>query len=285
MIECFQNSSISDFLSQNEEHLLKNESINNLVLGLAYSISNKKLETENAFYYTITKNNEVSGQAVRTHNDKPLTISGMDLAEIEALAKVLKDKNVHIECVVGPKSSSSAFSKIWSQLNSIETELEMHLGVYELTEVIAPHYAGGKMIKASLKHENIALAYIDGFLSDCFPNHKNSDDRVKKMFEQQVQNGSLFLWENSLGEVVSMAAVNRETKNAATISLVYTPISHRGKGYASCMVAKLSEKILNDGKEKCNLFTDMSNPTSNSIYQKIGYKFIGESLHYNFKKV
>ena len=80
-----------------------------------------------------------------------------------------------------------------------------------------------------------------------------------------------------------MASKNRESKHAATISLVYTPKELRGHGYASRIVAKLSQKLLDDGKAKCNLFTDLSNSTSNSIYQKIGYAFIGESMHVHFR--
>ena len=45
-----------------------------------------------------------------------------------------------------------------------------------------------------------------------------------------------------------------------------------------------ADQLLQEGKEKCNLFTDLTNTTSNSIYQKIGYKFLGETLHLNFCK-
>ena len=79
-----------------------------------------------------------------------------------------------------------------------------------------------------------------------------------------------------------MAAKNRESRNAATISLVYTPKELRGQGYASRIVAKLTQKLLDEGKSKCNLFTDLKNPTSNSIYQKVGYRFLGESMHFDF---
>jgi predicted GNAT family acetyltransferase len=50
------------------------------------------------------------------------------------------------------------------------------------------------------------------------------------------------------------------------------------------IVALISQHILDDGKIMVNLFTDLLNPTSNSIYQKIGFKKIGQNIHYEFKK-
>ena len=48
------------------------------------------------------------------------------------------------------------------------------------------------------------------------------------------------------------------------------------------VTALVSQKIFDKGKSLCNLFTDLSNPTSNSIYQKIGYKKLGESIDLKF---
>jgi predicted GNAT family acetyltransferase len=63
---------------------------------------------------------------------------------------------------------------------------------------------------------------------------------------------------------------------------VYTPPEWRGKGYASACVAALSQLCLDSGYQFCMLYTDLANPTSNSIYQKIGYQPIGESREYRF---
>jgi len=41
------------------------------------------------------------------------------------------------------------------------------------------------------------------------------------------------------------------------IGPVYTPIEHRYKGYATAVVAELSQSILNSERLFCTLFTDM----------------------------
>jgi predicted GNAT family acetyltransferase len=49
------------------------------------------------------------------------------------------------------------------------------------------------------------------------------------------------------------------------------------------VVARLSQQILNDGKQFCTLYTDLANPTSNSIYQSIGYKKVADVVDINFE--
>jgi hypothetical protein len=71
--------------------------------------------------------------------------------------------------------------------------------------------------------------------------------------------------------VRSVATVGGPTSHGTRISLVYTPPEFRGKGYASALVAALSQAMLDSGKGFCYLFTDQSNPVSNRIYQRIGY--------------
>jgi hypothetical protein len=77
-------------------------------------------------------------------------------------------------------------------------------------------------------------------------------------------------------EIVSIALNNRSTPNSGCIAHVYTPKKHRGQGYASMATAALSQHIFDYfKKEKCCLFTDLKNPTSNKIYQELGFERIG----------
>jgi predicted GNAT family acetyltransferase len=57
---------------------------------------------------------------------------------------------------------------------------------------------------------------------------------------------------------------------------VYTPPEHRRRGYATALVADLSRHALRTGAERCMLFTDLANPTSNRIYARIGYRRCGD---------
>ena len=61
---------------------------------------------------------------------------------------------------------------------------------------------------------------------------------------------------------------------------VYTPPALRRRGFASALVAAVSAVGLASGKEVCVLYTDLANPTSNSIYQKIGYRPVCDWVDY-----
>ena len=93
----------------------------------------------------------------------------------------------------------------------------------------------------------------------------------------------ILLWEDD-GEPVSMAISTRRTRRGVAIGGVYTPPDRRRCGYASACTAELSRRLLESGREFCCLYTDASNPTSNRIYQKIGYRLVTQSSHYAIEK-
>ena len=55
------------------------------------------------------------------------------------------------------------------------------------------------------------------------------------------------------------------------VAPVYTPREHHGRGYAGAAVAQVSRMLRDRGGRVC-LFTDQANPTSNRIYQALGYR-------------
>ncbi len=82
------------------------------------------------------------------------------------------------------------------------------------------------------------------------------------------------------GELVSMAAWGRDIETSCSVNLVFTPQPLRKKGLASLVTAKLTQHLLDHGKKETNLYTDMSNSTSNKIYMSIGYEFVCDSVHF-----
>lgn len=82
------------------------------------------------------------------------------------------------------------------------------------------------------------------------------------------------------GQIVSMSGHTGPTSHGIRIGPVYTPHQRRGPSYASQLVATQSQWLLDNGHRYCFLYTDLANPTSNSIYRRIGYRQIAESAHY-----
>jgi predicted GNAT family acetyltransferase len=89
------------------------------------------------------------------------------------------------------------------------------------------------------------------------------------------------LWEHD--EPVSLAGYGGPTPSGIRIGPVYTPPELRGRGYATVLTAELSRLLLQGGRRFCFLFTDLANPTSNSIYQRIGYRPVADVNQWAFE--
>ncbi len=109
-----------------------------------------------------------------------------------------------------------------------------------------------------------------------------SDEEALAWARRGIGNGEVYLWVLSDGAIVSLLATTRPVSRVISIASVYTPPELRGHGYASRSVAALSQHLLDSGWQRCSLFTDLSNPTSNSIYQQVGYRPVRDFNEYDF---
>ena|SRR6266849_594786 len=92
--------------------------------------------------------------------------------------------------------------------------------------------------------------------------------------------GNLWLWDH--GEAMSMAVSRGPVEGVVRVAGVYTPAGKRKRGYAEACVYALSQRLREAGF-RCILYTDLANPTSNSIYRRIGYRAVAEVLRYRFE--
>ena len=79
-----------------------------------------------------------------------------------------------------------------------------------------------------------------------------------------------------------MAGFMRTVCGIARIGPVYTPSEHRRRGYAAACTAAVSQHVLDHHAEGCVLYTALANPTSNTIYRRLGYEAVAETLRYKF---
>jgi predicted GNAT family acetyltransferase len=123
---------------------------------------------------------------------------------------------------------------------------------------------------------NTLRGWIHSFNADI--RESQTQEEVSKMFQRLLGDRCLYVWEDN--DLCSMAAWRGPTIHGVRISLVYTPPELRQKGYATICVATLSKSMLDSGKKFCCLFTDLSNQTSNRLYQRIGYEQVCDFTEY-----
>jgi predicted GNAT family acetyltransferase len=78
-----------------------------------------------------------------------------------------------------------------------------------------------------------------------------------------------------------MAARHPVTFGVARIGPVYTPPALRGRGYGSAATAAATRDVLEEAAVPV-LYTDLANPTSNKIYQQLGYYPVEDRAHVRF---
>nr|WSY53757.1 GNAT family N-acetyltransferase [Streptomyces sp. NBC_00886] len=89
------------------------------------------------------------------------------------------------------------------------------------------------------------------------------------------------LWETPDGTPVSIAGMNPLIGGQIQVDVVYTPAHLRGRGYAAAVSAEVSRAALAAGAKDVVLFADLSNPTSNALYQRLGYRTLTDWAVYD----
>ena len=87
----------------------------------------------------------------------------------------------------------------------------------------------------------------------------------------RIREGVEWLWELPGGEVAHLTGASLPSYGVSRIGPVFTPREHRGRGIGSYVVGELTRRGLEAGHRMC-LFTDQDNPTSNKIYEALGYR-------------
>ncbi|MGP8065709.1 MAG: GNAT family N-acetyltransferase, partial [Acidimicrobiales bacterium] len=107
---------------------------------------------------------------------------------------------------------------------------------------------------------------------------------ARPFVRERVAAGLAWLWEDADGAPASLAARHQPAAGVSRIGPVYTPLEHRRFGYGAAATASCSQHALDTDSASTVLFSDLDNPTSNDIYQKIGYTPLEDRLVLSFEE-
>lgn len=179
--------------------------------------------------------------------------------------------------VVGPAESVSAFTRRWEAVTGTQSALHMSMRAFCAEHVIEPREIAGLARPAGPEDRSTVAEWFMAFTSEALAEEPDAD-RIERMAEGLVPtspNRGVWLWEVD-GRPVSMAGYTGPTPNGIRVSAVYTPPQWRGRGYATACVAALTRSLLDGGRRFCFLFTDLANPASNALYERVGYRPIAD---------
>lgn len=261
-----------DFLSVAQAELARAEVANGLILGVTLRLRAhpERIDTP-PFLATVHDEAGLAAAAMMTppyhlvvYNGRPDPTPAFAL-----IAQALVDQNWQPGGVNGPAPASEQFAACWQQITGQRAHVLMRLAAFELRQVIPPPVpAPGEMRTATIDDLPLVERWMDEFTAEAIPEELGR--RNPDAAHRAIDEGAIVLWVND-DEPVSLASRARPLLHGVTVNMVYTPPALRGRGYASACVAALSQRLLDQGWHYCTLFTDLANPISNSIYQRIGY--------------
>ena len=256
------------FLARARPWLEAAEDENNLVLSIAARIAGGPATASGPdapFFATVEDGGEVVGCAFRTPPHK-LVLTRMPVAGAERVAQAAAARWDAVPATLGPRDVACAAAGAWVALRGGEAREGMKQRIYRLDEVTPPRDVPGRMRTATDADLPLLGVWSDGFAADAGIAFRTTAEARAGW----VEAGRLALWEDDAP--VAMAVGSGATRRGMRVGYVYTPPERRRRGYASALVAALSARFLEEGFAFCVLYTDLSNPTSNAIYARVGYR-------------
>lgn len=265
--ELVRHAGPGDFLQRAESWLLASEAEHNLHLSLAYVRRDAGATGADVLFGTVEQDGDLVGCVIRTPPHKVLITSMPPEAAPDIVGPVAELYD-EIPAVLGQADSAVAVASAWTALKGGGWETGMQQRIYRLDQVEPVRPVPGAMRLATMDDLELLTDWGTGFARDAGHAFLLAREQVNRMIERQ----DLHIWQDE--SPASMAVTQGATPNGCRIGYVYTPPELRGRGYASALVARLSQRMLDSGMTFCVLYTDLGNPTPNAIYQRIGYNAI-----------
>ncbi|THA25640.1 GNAT family N-acetyltransferase [Streptomyces sp. RKND-216] len=222
---------------------------------------------------------EVAGAFLRTP-PYPVALSAMPEEAAAALPAALAGRDPAPPGVNGPAAVAEVFAAAYRRVNGGDVRVLRRERLFRLGTLRPPQPApAGRARTATAADRDLLVAWWAAFRRDAgLPS--SGDGR---MIDDRIGGGRLMLWETG-PDPVAMAAMGAPAAGAARVGPVYTPKAQRGRGYGGAVTAALSQAALDAGAREVLLFTDLANPTSNALYQRLGYRPRGDYTSYAFAR-
>ncbi|MEV4476122.1 GNAT family N-acetyltransferase [Nonomuraea sp. NPDC049504] len=207
---------------------------------------------------------EVRGAVFRT----PPHPVGLFSVPVEAVAPLVDALGGDLPVLVGPLDVVDAAVRLLGQPARVVSERLYRLGTLTVPDVPGQ---GRACVPGDFP---LLVSWYHAFGEETGMPEGDVVERVAR----RLAGRELFVWEDE-GAPVSLAGLSPSCGGVCRIGPVYTPPSRRRRGYGAAVTAYASRTGTDERQAQVVLFTDLDNPTSNAIYQAIGYEPVGDYGH------
>ena len=233
--------------------------------------------SDERMYLATCTGNGAFGVAVQ-RDDGPVIVGASDAGAAAAFADDLAGEWPALKGVMGAHDAAHAFARRWREHTGALAVLRVHLRQHVLTEVADVPQAPGSARRAGEADLPWLVDAQAAFLAEV--GMPGTPERVHTWLPRRIARGEFRVWED--GEPVAFAGFNGAAPELARIAPVYTFPGHRHRGYATTLTAALARELLGSGKRSVFLTTDVTNPTSNAIYARVGFRPENDDYHFEF---
>lgn len=214
--------------------------------------------------------------AVRSSAEYPVSVCGPwpDPAPLVAALAKLPD-------VRGLSGPAEVVEPLILDVAAGRATTRMEQCLFRLDELTPPFEMCGSGRPAGEAERELVHDWVTAFMVEAGDVAARSPETVREVADRLVDARHGWLW-FARGQPVSLAGRRPVVAGSARVGPVYTPPEQRGHGYGSAVTAAATSSILREGGVPV-LFTDLANPTSNKIYQALGYRGVERRLLVTFR--
>jgi RimJ/RimL family protein N-acetyltransferase len=158
------------------------------------------------------------------------------------------------------------FVEPWRARTGVTATVKMRVRQYRL-ETLVPPTSPGRGRSARPGDRPLLITWLSEFLAYI----GESAPDVAGTVDDKLAAGLITIWEAD-GVPTAMVVRTAPEVGVVRIQYVYTPAPQRGRGYAGGATALAAQQAQQEGADEVVLFTDLGNPTSNALYQRLGFR-------------
>ena len=209
-----------------------------------------------------------------------LNLTRLTSEEADTLAAHLAGLGRPLPGVSADHDTATVFAEAWQRHTGATPALHEQLRLYRLSTLTPPEpLPEGRGRIAGEQDRGQLMCWYREFAA-AIGEAASAD--AGTWADTRIADGRVMFWETPDGTPVSMAGVTPMVAGQIRVAPVYTPVRLRGRGYAGAATVEVSRTALAAGAGEVLLFADLANPTSNALYQRIGYRPVTDFAVYDF---
>ena len=208
----------------------------------------------------------------------PAQLTALPRAAVDLLADLLADSGRRLAGVGSPGREADAFAAAWRARRDETAEIALRLRLYRLVSLNEPEPAPpGRADVTTAGDAPLVREWIELFARETGAVMGGS-----RTLDRRVAAGAFTLWRDATNTPVALAGCQREIEGARRVGPVYTAEPHRRHGYGAAVTAASCRRALGDGTSELLLYADIDNPTSNTLYRRLGFEPVEDRVTLRF---